>query len=381
MDREYLTIWLKGGKLRKCVGLAKESTISSGARAREMASWKVLVSATCFLGTLFAGSVCFAQSLTLEHSKVDSSTKSGKPVAAQSQSVTKSVSKTEPDSKALPAVKTATEKSSLPASKASADGKPVASVKASVDTKVVPSTKPVPEAKAQPAVKPAGVGKPAFDTKAVVDTKPAACSKTSVDSKLVPAAKTVLDAKAQPGAKPAAEGKKKDDGKAVVADKTSKDKHSVPTHGRGRPASLLVPPPPPDTPTMIPEFGGDDSNGLMPMEYMSPDLLKKRKQDLVAQLADAKSEAKKRVDEAQSIKDKGAQFKTLFEEGVISKRELDAAEKEANDVDSSINRAQLRVSELQTLLDGVSGRINQISKKHTKTVSVKVVSTKERKKH
>ncbi len=197
MDREYLTIWLKGGKLRKCVGLAKESTISSGARAREVASWKVLVSVTCFFGTLLAGSVCFAQSLTLEHSKVDSSIKSGKPVAAQSQTVTKSVSKAEPavDSKALPAVKAATEKSSPPASKASADGKPVASVRPSVDTKVVPSTKSVPEAKAQPAVKSAGDGKPAVDTNAVVDIKPAASSKISVDSKLAPAAKTVLDAK------------------------------------------------------------------------------------------------------------------------------------------------------------------------------------------
>jgi vacuolar-type H+-ATPase subunit I/STV1 len=131
---------------------------------------------------------------------------------------------------------------------------------------------------------------------------------------------------------------------------------------------------------MIPNFNGiDEANGLMPMEYMSPDLLKKRKEDLVLQLADAKSEAKKRVDEAQSIKEKGVQFKTLFEEGVISKRELDAAEKDASDVDSSINRAKLRVSELQTLLDGVSGRINQINNK--KSVTIKVVTTKSRKKH
>jgi hypothetical protein len=180
-------------------------------------------------------------------------------------------------------------------------------------------------------------------------------------------------------------GKKADGGKTSVVDNNAKDKHSsVPAaHNKVRPAAMLVPPPPPDTPTMLPNFGGgDESNGLMPMEYMSPDLLKKRKEDLVLQLADAKSEAKKRVEEAQSIKEKGVQFKTLFEEGVISKRELDAAEKDANDVDSSIARAKLRVSELQTLLDGVSGRINQINKKSSsKSIAIKVISTKQKKKH
>ena len=90
---------------------------------------------------------------------------------------------------------------------------------------------------------------------------------------------------------------------------------------------------------------------------------------------------RKRTDEAESVRQKGTQFKTLFEEGVISKRELEAAEKDSREVDSSINRAQLRVSELQTLLDGVSGRINQINKKpSSKTVVVKKYTyTKSRK--
>ena len=126
-----------------------------------------------------------------------------------------------------------------------------------------------------------------------------------------------------------------------------------------RPAALLVPPPPPDTPTMMPSFG-DETSGLMPMEYMSPELLKKRKLDLVAQLADAKSDLKQKQDDVDSLRQKAVQFKTLFEEGVISRRELEAAQKEAGEIDSSVHRAQLRVSELQTLLDGVNGRWNQI---------------------
>ena len=131
---------------------------------------------------------------------------------------------------------------------------------------------------------------------------------------------------------------------------------------RPKRTDMLVPPPPPDTPTMLSNMDYETTN-LMSMGYISPELLKKRKQDLVAQMDDAKSDLKHKQDDAQSVKEKAVQFKTLFEEGVISKRELEAAEKEANDVDLSINRAQLRVSELQTSLDAVNGRWNQVNKK------------------
>jgi hypothetical protein len=147
-------------------------------------------------------------------------------------------------------------------------------------------------------------------------------------------------------------------------------------HVKAHPAPALVPPPPPDTPTMIPSFG-DDSTSLMPMEYMSPELVKKRRQDLVAQLADAKTDLKQKQDDIANVQQRAEQFKTLFEEGVISKRELEAAQKDASEIDSSVNRARLRVSELQTLLDGVNGRWDQINNKNKKkAVVIKRLSDK-----
>ncbi len=333
--------------MRKCVGLAEERTISSGIPAQERASWKASVALIALSGSFIMGQACFAQKFTVEHQKVESS-KSTKSAVAESQSSSMTVLKPQKSPEK-------NDGKSVVVARATADGKVSAALKKSIDGKAAQPAKGAPENKPDSATKlktstasvPAAAGA----------APPSAAIKTSTASKSVGDTKKI-------------EGEK--------------DKHSTSVRKATRPASLLVPPPPPDTPTMIPNFGAlNDSNGLMPMEYMSPELLKKRKEDLVAQLADAKSEAKKRQDEAQSIKEKGEQFKTLFDEGVISKRELDAAQKDASDVDSSINRAKLRVSELQTLLDGVSGRINQINKREAKatpkTVSIRVTSSKHRK--
>lgn len=170
------------------------------------------------------------------------------------------------------------------------------------------------------------------------------------------------DGSVNPNEKNKAESKQKLSGKNV--------------HVRTGSPSMLVPPPPPDTPTML-STGSVESALLMPITYLSPALLKKRREDLLAQLADAKGDLKHKQDDSQSIKEKAVQFKALFDEGVISKRELEAAEKEATEIDISINRAQLRVSEVETLLDSVNGRWNQINlKKSSGSGAAKKLSAK-----
>ncbi|HEY9754944.1 MAG TPA: hypothetical protein V6C97_07285 [Oculatellaceae cyanobacterium] len=240
-----------------------------------------------------------------------------------------------------------------------------------------PAGKPATVAKVEPKSVPAKI-----DAKSGIATK-AAPSQAAPAAKAVaktdPKAESKTDSKSDP--KNDSKIQSKTEAKAESKGEAKADPKTAHAHVKVHPAPALVPPPPPDTPTMmIPSFG-DESTSLMPMEYMSPQLLKKRKDDLVAQLSDAKSELKLKQDDVDNVKQRAEQFKTLFEEGVISKRELEAAQKEASEIDSSVNRAQLRVSELQTLLDGVNGRWDQINNKNKKKAVIKRLSDKASRTH
>lgn len=207
-------------------------------------------------------------------------------------------------------------------------------------------------------------------------------SQPTISKPASPSGKPATVAKVEPKSAPAkVDAKSKTEVKAESRGEAKADPKTAHARVKAHQAPALVPPPPPDTPTMmIPSFG-DESTSLMPMEYMSPQLLKKRKEDLVAQLSDAKSELKQKQDDVDNVKQRAEQFKTLFEEGVISKRELEAAQKDASEIDSSVNRARFRVSELQTLLDGVNGRWDQINNKNKKKVVSKRLSDRSSRTH
>ncbi len=107
-----------------------------------------------------------------------------------------------------------------------------------------------------------------------------------------------------------------------------------------------------------------------PLQFIPPELLSQRKLELQAQLEDAKADLKQKQDDTQSIKDRAVQFKALLDEGVVSRREYEAATKDAGEIDAQISRLKLKVSELQTLLSGVDNRIKAFDKKTKQTATV-----------
>jgi hypothetical protein len=138
----------------------------------------------------------------------------------------------------------------------------------------------------------------------------------------------------------------------------------------------LIPPPPPVQPSLLmgPEFGG------IPFMFdgMNKDELGVKAKDLGQQLKDMQDVLKEKQDHAQELKDKAARFKPLFEEGVVSRHELEAAEKEAVDADREVDRINRRLSEFQTQKQTVDSRLKDLSKK---SASTPAASRGKKKKH
>jgi hypothetical protein len=124
------------------------------------------------------------------------------------------------------------------------------------------------------------------------------------------------------------------------------------------PAAGLVPPPPPDTPTLmgLPE---GDYDSLANLEYMSLSAMKERQKELNTQLLDAQEELKSRQRDATELKGKATQFENLYTEGVISKHELEVSKKEASEIDARISRAKMRVEDLQSNIKRLNDRLKE----------------------
>ena len=128
----------------------------------------------------------------------------------------------------------------------------------------------------------------------------------------------------------------------------------------------LVPPPPPDTPTLLGIPGGDYTSSMSNFEFMSLDAMKDRQKQLNIQLVDAQAELKSRESDATETKTKAKQFDMLYSEGVISKRELEMAQKDAGEVDARISRSKIRVEDLQANLTRLSERLKDQEKRVAK---------------
>lgn len=121
----------------------------------------------------------------------------------------------------------------------------------------------------------------------------------------------------------------------------------------------LVPPPPPTTPSIL--AGPDELAGaygpMMPIDFMSTADLKKRQKDLESELADSQKELKDKEDSHDSVKEKATQFQELYKEGVISRRELETAQKEADTFDPAINRLKRHAEDLQLTLGQIKNKL------------------------
>ncbi len=121
----------------------------------------------------------------------------------------------------------------------------------------------------------------------------------------------------------------------------------------------LVPPPPPETPSLLsyPLGGQYYSQQLVPLELLSPESLTKRQDQLKAHLTAAKKELADKEDGNAIQKDRVKQFDALFEEGVISRKELQLSHDELKTSQADIDTVKSKIEDLQSALNRVTDKV------------------------
>ncbi|MFN8554340.1 MAG: hypothetical protein U0103_22925 [Candidatus Obscuribacterales bacterium] len=142
------------------------------------------------------------------------------------------------------------------------------------------------------------------------------------------------------------------------------------------PGPGLVPPPPPDTPTVF-------ADGIFPgfgvPDYANPAILAGRRKDIASQLASAKKLLADKEQRSKELKEKATQFEQLFSEGVISRRELESAQKDAVSAATELNDARTQIVAYQNAMTRLDERIkpkSSVVKKNLKTKAVKTQAAK-----
>jgi len=127
--------------------------------------------------------------------------------------------------------------------------------------------------------------------------------------------------------------------------------------------SRFVPPPPPTTPTMLGDGSDFGFYSGMPIEMLSREGLKDKAKEISIQYKDACRELEDHSKQKEEKIERAKEFEGLFNEGVVSRRELEASQKEAAEVNSDIDRLSFKVKELKGLLDRVNKRMSQTAAK------------------
>jgi DNA repair exonuclease SbcCD ATPase subunit len=233
----------------------------------------------------------------------------------------------------------------------------------------------------KPAVKDAA-GKPLLAKPAVKDTasKPAFANSASKESVAKPVSKPAENSASQPAlSKPAANNASGKPEESNAAQKTSgalrrqKEKEGANNNDSGVPMSKkkqvphpsqvhasggdgLIPPPP----AFQPSYLLNPSGGLgMPIqiEYMTKEMMLQRLKDVQQQYSDAKTQLEDKTAQMKEKKEKAERFASLYEEGVVSRHELEAASKEAEEAQTEIKRFQANLADLESQKTALNGRL------------------------
>ncbi len=279
---------------------------------------------------------------------------------------------------------------------------PVSSTKPAKKEPVAVSTKaPSPASLAKPSAakpEPAAVApKPAKAEPAAATPKSAKAAPvppTPKSAKAEPTAATPKSAKAEPASAAAAAAKpakadpatpsvksakesalpplKSGPAKPVKSDsasKSGKGSEKVVQQHSSAPRLGLVPPPPPDTPTM---FAGDGfPPGFGMVDYNNPAVLAGRRKDIASQLASAKKMLIDKEQRSKELKEKAVQFEQLFSEGVISRRELESAQKDSASAITELADAKTQATAYQNAISRLDDRIKPKSVAAKKSVKGK----------
>jgi hypothetical protein len=118
----------------------------------------------------------------------------------------------------------------------------------------------------------------------------------------------------------------------------------------------LIPPPPPAVP-----FGGQFLFMGGP-SFMSLNDVKKRREQLCAEVIEAKKSLEDTDKRLAERKDRSKLFETLYKEGVVSKRELEGAQDSVNQSSHELEQDKLKLNGLQQELDQIDAFLKQQKK-------------------
>lgn len=139
----------------------------------------------------------------------------------------------------------------------------------------------------------------------------------------------------------------------------------------------LIPPPPP---IMLSGPGYLGFPFAQPVDYLSLKELESRKKELSLRLAELESIAKESERQIAERKDRATLFQSLYAEGVVSRKELETATREAGDIDRDV---KFRVDELDSTrqsLKAVTNRLDSLKKQDRASKSSSVAAKKKRSK-
>ncbi len=128
-----------------------------------------------------------------------------------------------------------------------------------------------------------------------------------------------------------------------------------------------MPPPPP---IVVPSGFNMNFPMATPVEYLSEDQLKTTRQDVVTRLEAAHSDLVEKEERNQELEKRAKLFLSLIEEGVVSKRELQTAERESKSAGQDFAGAQETAKTLEDELARIDAQLTRLSKKK-QPVSIK----------
>ncbi len=128
--------------------------------------------------------------------------------------------------------------------------------------------------------------------------------------------------------------------------------------------TMLVPPPPPMTPSILVDPGMQAVLGMtMPVEMLGKETLKEREKEVAIQHKDAALELEAKQRKLKDKEDRAVNFEELYKEGVVSRRELEAAQAEAKEFVVDVERLAVKERELKLLLERINKRLAALSPK------------------
>ena len=123
---------------------------------------------------------------------------------------------------------------------------------------------------------------------------------------------------------------------------------------------MLVPPPPPTIPasTMLTFMSP------LPLEMLSESDLKKQRQETAGEIQRARDSERREEEGFRERKGRSELFVSLYKEGVVSRRELEVAQRDASKSEIDLTDARLKVTDLERDMKKIETRLQDLSKQN-----------------